>query len=193
MRPRAARGGRRQARNPLAQLREDLGEVRRAGPELRPQDVCRRLVDVGPERLHPRPVGGRAPRLPAASHEDPRASLSGAGDQLLGQAGLADPGLADKQEQAATAGECIVQSGDELGQLGLAADERAARARCRGPRRRLLAGRCEPKSGILVEYPPLELAQPAPGSSPRSSTALGARLGRPAARPPGGPSGIGQA
>ena len=38
------------------------------------------------------------------------------------------PGLADEQEEPPVAGEGVVETGDELGELGLAADERAADA-----------------------------------------------------------------
>jgi hypothetical protein len=46
-------------------------------------------------------------------------------DHLLGEAALADPGLAAEEAEPSPAGERILERGGELGQLGLAADERA--------------------------------------------------------------------
>ena len=78
-------------------------------------------------------------------------------DQLLGEAALADAGLADEQEQAPAAGEGIIETADQLGQFALAAHERAARGlRRRLGRRRLLRRQVE--SRVLREYRPLELA-----------------------------------
>ena len=85
------------------------------------------VAHVGAQRLHPRPVGGRAARLPAAADEHARAARASLRAQLLGEPALADAGLAGEQEQAAAAGERVVEAGEQLGELALAADERAAR------------------------------------------------------------------
>jgi hypothetical protein len=75
-------------------------------------------------------------------------------DQLLGEATLADPGLAAEQEDAPTAGEDVVETGDELSQLALAAHKGAAWSLgCRLLRRQV-------ETRVLREYRPLELAQP---------------------------------
>jgi hypothetical protein len=142
-----------------AQLRDDLGELRRTRAKLRTQGAVVAISHVGPERLHPGPVGGRAARLPAAADQHPRPPRVGLGDQLLGEAALANTGLARDQQEAAAAGEGIIEIPDQLSQLTLAAHERASGALRRGlGRRRLSRGQLE--SGVLREDRPLELAQP---------------------------------
>ena len=79
-------------------------------------------------------------------------------DQLLREAALADAGLADEQEQATAAGERIIESGDELGELGLAAHKRAASRL--GHR---LGHRAAVESRILHEDRLVKLAEPTAG------------------------------
>jgi hypothetical protein len=108
--------------------------------------------------LHPGPVGGGSARLPAAADEDARATRSALCDHLLGEAALADAGLADEQEQAPPAGKGIIETPDQLGQLARAAHKRAARGlQCRlACRRRLRGGEMELR--VLREYRSFELA-----------------------------------
>jgi hypothetical protein len=78
--------------------------------------------------------------------------------QLVGEAALADAGLAGEQDQTPAADEGIVETSGQLGQLGLAAHERAARADRGGLGRARPFGRqVEPR--ILGENRALELAQ----------------------------------
>ena len=78
-------------------------------------------------------------------------------DQLLGEAALADAGLADEQEQPPAACEGVIETADELGQLALATHKGApCGLHRRLARRRLLRRQVE--FGILREYRPLELA-----------------------------------
>src|SRR5204862_1408352 len=110
------------------------------------------LADVAAKRLHPWPVGGGAARLPAATDEHARPPRARTTDQLLGEAALADPRLADEQEEAAMPGQHILEPREQLGQLGLAADEGAP---CRLLRRPGLRGELERR--ILAEDRLLQL------------------------------------
>ena len=126
-----ARGRLGQVGQPLAQLGEDLREVRAAGAELRAQHRGLAVAHVGTQRLHPGPVGRSAARLPASADEHPGTAALRLGGHLLGEPALADPGLPDEQDQPAAAGERVVETGDQRGQLALSADERAARCLAR--------------------------------------------------------------
>ncbi len=139
---------------PLAQLRQDLRDVRSARPQMRAQRVRVGLAHVRTERLHPRPVGGRSAGLPAAAHQDACAPGGRARDQLLGEPALADPRLADEQERPPAAMERVVEAGEQVGELPRAADERG--------RRRIRAGRVGGdvvERRVLLEDRPLEVAQ----------------------------------
>ena len=173
---RPGRGWLRQVWEALAQLGDDLREIRGAGSELRAQRGGIALAHVGAQRLHPGPVGGGTARLPAAADQDPRAAGSRLCDQLLGEAALADARLADEQEQAPAAGEGIIETG-----------RRARQARARGRRTRRggvspagcaparLAGR-ELESRVLRGGSPGGARAGArPGSIPSSSTRRAAR------------------
>ena len=113
------------ARKELAQLRKDLRDVRGARTELCAQRLRLRLADVAAKRLHPGPVGGSAARLPAATDEHAHPARARTTDQLLGEAALADPRLADEQEEAAMPGQRILEPREQCTQLSLAADEGA--------------------------------------------------------------------
>ena len=149
----------RQIGEEIAELREEPGEVGGSLAKLGSETVRVGIAKIRPQRLHPGPVGGGAARLPAAADQDPRAARSRLCDQLLGQAALADPGLADKQEQPAAACEGVIETADELSQLAVATHKGApCGLHCRLVRRRLLRRQVE--FGILGEYRPLELAEP---------------------------------
>ena len=79
-------------------------------------------------------------------------------DQLLGESALADTGLAHEQEQPSAAGERVIETLDELGELALAAHERAARTGDDAIGCRRLLRRCQLQSRVLREDRPLELA-----------------------------------
>ncbi len=124
------------------------------------------LVRQGAQRLGPRPVRGCAARLPAAADQHPDSSCFGPRDQLLGQAALADPGLADQQDQPPTASARILKTGDQLAQLALTADKRdRLHLRCRLRRRALGTG--ERRRWVLREDRPLEVAQALAGLDPK--------------------------
>ena len=77
----------------------------------------------------------------------------------------------------------VVEAGDELGQLALAADERARAGPAVG-----LRGRGEVERRVLAQDRLLELAQLAAGlDAELVDERAGAPPGRPRARPPGGP------
>ena len=92
-------------------------------------------------------------------------------DQLVPKATLADSGLADEQQEPAGPGECVLEARNELGQLGLAPDERAA-GRVGG---RLGTGH-EVERGILSQDCLLELTQGTAGVDPELLDQHPARL-----------------
>src|SRR5207247_264238 len=141
-----------------SQPRKNLRELDRSRPELAAQPLGIRLPNVAAERLHPRPVGRRAARLPAAPDEDLGTAYARVANQLVGQTALADPRLADEEEEASPAGNRVVQARVELGELALAADEDPA---CR------LGNRLRQRRGVerrvLAETRLLRLAAPPAG------------------------------
>ena len=88
---------------PLTHLRHDPGHLGAPTPELPGEADRVRLANVGADRLRPGEVGGGALALVAAAPVDLGAAHLCVGRQLLGGAGLADPGLADQRQQAAPA------------------------------------------------------------------------------------------
>src|SRR5262249_41669151 len=77
------------------------------------------------------------------------------GDQPLGEPALADSRFADEQVQATVAGERLVETASQLGELCLAPDEGAPRRFYDGG----ISGRREIEGGVLAEDRALELAQ----------------------------------
>src|SRR5207248_3553399 len=113
------------------------------------------LANVPAQRLHPRPVRGRAAGLPAAADEHLEPARPRRPDELFAEPALADARLADHEVQAAAAGERAVESTDEDAELRIAADERAPRHLCDAGVR----GRDEVERRILPQDRALELAQ----------------------------------
>ena len=121
-------GGRRGAGRGITQPRAHVGhqltQQRRAvAQRARQRGVVQRAHQLG-QQIQPRPVRGRAARLPAAppQHREPaaRGALGGA----IGQAGLSDAGLADQHDELPASGAGAVERG-----------WRSGRARARAPRR----------------------------------------------------------
>ena len=172
--------GAREAAAPRRPLPREVGledSPRRSRARYGRSDCTQGQYAGAPPASQQRPTSTRAPRA---------ARLR---DQLLGEAALADAGLADEQEQTPAAGEGVVEPADQLGQLALAAHERAARASRAGSR---TLGRCRPPGGApgpARGSPARARADARPARCPARRPASGARPGRPAARPPGGPSG----
>ena len=108
---------------PIANLRNDLGDVRRGGAEdgLEPHTVA--LLDVGADDLRPGPVRRCALALPRASPEDLGSPCPRVGGQSIGELALPDPGLAGHEAHAATACHRALEPGAQRGELRLAADE----------------------------------------------------------------------
>ena len=109
----------------LAQLGQELCKLASAGTQLLTHARGIALNDVSPKGLHPWPVGGGTARLPTAATRTrvrPRVSVD---DQLFDEAALADAGLADEEEEAATAGKSVFEARQKLSQLRLTADEDA--------------------------------------------------------------------
>jgi hypothetical protein len=112
----------------LTQLGQQLSQVGGARSELLTQRLRVRLLHVAAQGLNPGPVGGRAAGLPAAPDEHGRAPLPRAAGELLGEAALADPGLAAHEHDTPARRECVLERLTERGDLALASHEDAAGA-----------------------------------------------------------------
>ena len=143
------------------------------GAELGAQRVRVGLAHMGAQRLDPRPVRGRAARLPAAADEHLRAARAACAASSSARRLLPMPGSPTEQEEPPAARERVVEAGEELGQLGLAADEHAARAR--GRRRGRWRGARGRAPGPARGSPGAARAA-RPGSMPSSSDRARARV-----------------
>ena len=154
-----------QARQALADLRDDLGDVGRARPELGAQRLRIAVVDVVADHLDPGPVGRRALPFVAAAPEHLRAAQRGVGRQFLGQPGLADARFAGQQQHLAAARTSAPSSAARsCVQFPLAPDEDAA-----GQPVERVGARWRCRSSLGGRVRPAELA--------RSSASVGAHLG----------------
>ncbi len=133
-------GGLGKPRQPLAHLGDHLGDVGRARPHLRQQGPRLAIVDVGPDDLHPGPVGRGAFALVAAAPQDLGAAQPGVGRQLLRGARLADARLAHQHEDAAASRERVVEGRAKLPELPVASHEDPRRQAVERLRRRALLG-----------------------------------------------------
>jgi hypothetical protein len=141
-----------------AQLGQDLGQLNGAGAELGAQELGRRVAHKRAERLHPRPVDGRAATFPAAAVEDAGSPAGGLARQLLGEPALAGARLAADEEERSATGKGGREAGAQLVELRRPAHEAVARrVRCGATRR----GALEPR--VLLEDRLLELPQGAAG------------------------------
>ncbi len=120
----------------LGDLGHELGDLGGAGAHLPRHRHRVGVAHVAADRLHPGPVGGRALVLAAAAPVDAGAADLGVGGELLRGARLADPRLADQQQQPAAARE-------RARRRPRAAARSRARARRRRRRRAGRAG-CRP-------------------------------------------------
>src|SRR5689334_1652950 len=153
---RIGRGGK--VGQPFAKLGHEPHEFGAVLRQLTAQPSWLRLARQASQRLRPRPVRGRAARLPAPADQHLDSSRFGPPDKLLGQATFADPGFADQQDQPPTASALIFKTGDQLARLALTTDERDfLRLRWRPGRRGLDAG--QDQLWILREDRLLQLAQ----------------------------------
>ena len=116
----------RQAGQALLHFGDHLRDVRGAGPHLGHELLRLPLVDVGADRLHPRPVGGRAFALVAAAPDHLGVAEAGVGGELFRGARLADAGLADKHHQPPATGQGVFEACAQLVHLLVAAHEDAA-------------------------------------------------------------------
>ena len=107
----------------MRQLRDDLGDLRGAGAELAAQSRLVHPPDVGPDGLHPRPVGGRATRLPATAPQHRRSLRLRRAGEFVGQPALPDARLTGEQEQAPMPRHGFVEAPAQLAHFALAADE----------------------------------------------------------------------
>jgi hypothetical protein len=134
------RGWRLQAGHHLGQLRQQLGHLGSPCPKLGPQGGSGTGGGERPQQLYPGPVGRRSVALKAAAPHHPRRARPGPGDELLGDAGLADTGLARHEHQPTLPAQSVLQRGAKPVQFSLAADEHTLganlgcrRKRCRQP------------------------------------------------------------
>jgi hypothetical protein len=156
----------REVRDELAELRENGGQLGPLVSELGAHGVRLAFADVGSQGLHPGPVGGCSAGLPAAPDAHAGPALPGVVAELLGQPALADPGLAGHEGETPAPAQGVVERAQEVAQLALAADERAAaggRRRDRRGRRRGVGRGPAVELGILAQDGLLELAQLAAG------------------------------
>ena len=84
------------------------------------------LVDVGADRLDPRPVGRRAFAFVAAAPDHLRVAKASVRGELLRGARLADAGLADKHHQPSATGKGVLEACAQFVHLLVAADKDAA-------------------------------------------------------------------
>jgi hypothetical protein len=103
----------------LGQLGQELPELADVRAELG-GDLGRRHRRAAPAA---RASTRAPPPLPGSGPRPPWLTSAGLGADLLGQARLADPGLAADEDQLALAAQGAVERGPELGPLGAAADE----------------------------------------------------------------------
>ena len=179
----------RQLGQAFAQLGEQLGELRRAGAELRAQCLGLGVADLDAQRLDPGPVRGRAAGLPAPPDEHAAPRARGRCSTAHRRAGScrcrAHPASRTRRPRA---GEGVVREpATSWASSPLAADEGAARSR----RDRRPAARREPPAS---DWSPGRGSRArARGAAPRARSraprrASCERLGRPGARPPAGRS-----
>ena len=115
--------GSRELRDTGSKLRKHLRHIRGPAAKFVRQVVGRPVPNERPQRLHPRPVRRRSGILPATAPEHSIAERRGAGRQLVGEAALADAGLATDQHGAAMARARFIEQAQQLAQLSLAAYE----------------------------------------------------------------------
>ena len=144
----------------LAYLGQELRQERGSGSELGPQGVRVRFAQMHLEGLDPGPVRRGAARLPRAPDQDLRTARARLLHQSVGKAALSDSRLAGHEHHASVARERFIQAGHQLGELPVAADERAPRRGGRGLMLIPRGGRLELQRHILGEDRALELPEP---------------------------------
>ena len=112
-----------------AQHGNDLRDLATVSAEQLAQLVVGQPARTLAQDLHPRPEGGSAFALVAATPQNARTGLLGVQRQLLRRACLADPRLAAEQDQAAAARGRVGQRSSQCRQLALASDEDSAARR----------------------------------------------------------------
>src|SRR5262245_60168346 len=90
-------------RKSLSHLREDVGDIDGACPQVSSQRVEVAIVKIGTDNLDPGPEWRRAVALIAATSEYLRALQTSMGGQLMGGARLANTRLSNQQHKAPAA------------------------------------------------------------------------------------------
>src|SRR5262245_19453557 len=137
----------------LAQLGQDLSEIRGSVAELREELLGLAFANVAAKRLNPGPVGGGAARFPAPTDENARTAGSCVVGQLLGEPALADPGFAGQEVKPSSVPHRLLQAFEEVRELLVAADEDPGGLRQGTP------CRWELQSRVLAEDRVLEFPQ----------------------------------
>jgi hypothetical protein len=140
----------------LTQLRDYLGDVCGAGPELGGEHPGLRFAYQDPQALNPWPICRSTARFPAAAGQHPSISLGDACNEVLSKGSLADSGLATDQEQRAMAPLYVVQTASKVYEFAVAAYESTGwRDHIRSTDRRSRPV----EAGLLPEYPAGERAK----------------------------------
>jgi hypothetical protein len=105
------------------ELGKHLDDVLGARAEVRPDLVGRGGMEIRPQSLDPRPVGGGARVLPAAAPQDADTIRPRAPGELVGEPALADPGRPGDEGDAPPASHRITQRVRQLAELPLPARE----------------------------------------------------------------------
>ena len=119
--------GRREVTEQVAQLGEHLRNIAGAAAHLATHHLRLGVANVRAQHLDPRPVGRRSSILPAATPENEVAPLAGARGELIGKPALPDAGFTAQQEEAPAALLRLVESRQQLSELGVSSKEGADR------------------------------------------------------------------
>jgi hypothetical protein len=149
---RANRGGRGRPQT-LGEAGDQLSDMGR--PRTRPggKGLLIQVLGEGTDQLAPRPERRCAPTLPAATPHDTGSLPGRVRCKVLGQPGLADPGLAGDQEQPPPAAGRVLQGGQQLRHFPVPAHE-GSRSWTRGSIPHLSHRASQPSARHPPRYPP---------------------------------------
>jgi hypothetical protein len=121
--PRRGNRGGRGRPHALGEAGDQLGDLGRPRTQPGGEGLLVEVLGEGADHLAPRPEGRCAPTLPAATPQDTGPLLDGVRCHVLGEPGLADPGLPDDQEQPTPTADRVLQAGQQLRHFPIPAHE----------------------------------------------------------------------